>query len=267
MESIAIITGASSGVGREFVHQLDHHAGGPLDQLWLIARSKDALERVAAGCTTKTRILPLDLTDPSSFEALKKEISDACADEKTYVQWLINSAGFGRAGKFVEIGEASNAGMVRLNCLAVVELCSLVLPYMRSGSRIINLASMAGTLPLEGFAVYSASKSFVLNFSHALDAELAATGIHVTAVCPKWMKTGFLDHAGSKQSLKKMMFIGFENPTDVVRKAIRSAVLGRGVCVPSFDMKIAYGALAILPVGFVMAAMRFIGEWTTEHLS
>ena len=267
MKSIAIVTGASSGIGHEFVCQLDQGSGGPLDEIWVIARRRDALNQLASSCKTKIRVFALDLLEPSSFKTIADELANSCANESAYVQWLINSAGFGRAGNFGDIGTQSNADMVRLNCLAVVEMCSIVLPYLKPGARIVNMASMAGTLPLEGFAVYSASKSFVLNFSHALNAELSDGGVHVTAVCPKWMKTGFLEHAGDKKALGRMMFIGFEDPKRVVRKALRAAILGRGVCVPSHDMKIAYGALAILPVGFVMAAMGFLGDWTTERLS
>ena len=217
MRSIAIVTGASSGVGREFVRQLDAGGAGPIDEIWLIARNQDKLAQIAGETTTVTRVFPLDLTDPAAYYTLGDALSDATDDGKLYVQLLVNSAGFGTAGTFAEVGADANAQMVRLNCLATVQMCSIVLPYLRPGSRIINLASMAGTLPLPGFATYSATKAFVLNFSRALDEELSEVGIRVTAVCPKWMKTGFFDHLGPRSAYESMMVIGTEKPEAAVR--------------------------------------------------
>lgn len=258
MKSIAIVTGASSGVGREFVRQLDAGASGPIDEIWLIARNQDRLTQIAIETTTVTRVFPLDLTDPAAYYTLGDALADATDDGTYYVQLLVNSAGFGTAGTFAEVGPDANAQMVRLNCLAVVQMCSLVLPYLRPGSRIINLASMAGTLPLPNFATYSASKAFVLNFSRSLDAELSDFGVRVTAVCPKWMKTGFFDHLGPKSAYGPMMVIGTEDPAKAVRKALKASTLGRAVCVPSPDMKAAYAVLQILPAAVAMSAMRVL---------
>ena len=258
MKSIAIVTGASSGVGREFVRQLDEGAGGPIDEIWLIARNADKLTQIAIETQTVTRVFPLDLTNPAAFYTLGDALSDATDGGKLYVQLLVNSAGFGTAGTFGEVGPDANAQMVRLNCLAVVQMCSTVLPYLRPGSRIINMASMAGTLPLAGFATYSATKSFVISFSRALDEELAEAGVRVTAVCPKWMKTGFFDHLGPQSAWQPMMAIGTESPIVAVRKALRASVLGRPVCVPSPDMKAAYALLQIIPTALAMSSMRLL---------
>jgi short-subunit dehydrogenase len=255
MKSIAIVTGASSGVGREFVRQFDAGTGGPLDELWLIARRADALEEVAATCVTATRTFALDLTSPAAFHTLGDALFDACEDDTAYVQWLVNSAGFGTAGSFADVRPDANADMVRLNCLAVVQMCSTVLPYLTRGSRIVNLASMAAVAPLPGFATYAATKAFVLNLSRALDAELAEVGIHVTAVCPKWMKTGFFDRLGDKSRYAHLTGIGFEDPIRAVRQSIRAAILGRPVCVTSPDMKLAYAIAHILPTSCALAAI------------
>lgn len=258
MRSIAIVTGASSGVGREFVRQLDAGGAGPIDEIWLIARNQDKLAQIAVETTTVTRVFPLDLTDPAAYYTLGDALSDATDDGKLYVQLLVNSAGFGTAGTFAEVGADANAQMVRLNCLATVQMCSIVLPYLRPGSRIINLASMAGTLPLPGFATYSATKAFVLNFSRSLDEELSEVGIRVTAVCPKWMKTGFFDHLGPRSAYESMMVIGTEKPEAAVRKALVASTLGRPVCVPSPDMKAAYALLQIIPTALAMSSMRLL---------
>ena len=101
MNNIAVVTGASSGVGREFVRQLDRGAGGPLDQIWIVARNADALAVIAEQTATPVRAFALDLTEQSSYECLR----DALEDEAPTVQWLVNSAGFGKFGDFGQIAE------------------------------------------------------------------------------------------------------------------------------------------------------------------
>ncbi|MCI1665006.1 MAG: SDR family NAD(P)-dependent oxidoreductase [Atopobiaceae bacterium] len=264
MKSIAIVTGASSGAGREFVRQLDAGIGGPISEIWVIARRQDRLDEVAASCTTPVRTFALDLTDPASFDVVSEALE---AEPSANVQWLVNSAGFGKFGEFGTIGERGNAGMVRLNCLAVVEMCYRCILYMHAGSRIINMASVAALVPQPELTVYSASKRFVLDFSRALDAEMGGVGIHVTAVCPKFMDTEFLSKPGDPEAVKHMTFIGFEKPANVVGTAIRSAIRGRSMCVPSPDMKVVHVASKVLPTRFVMAAERVLGDWASRDLT
>ena len=244
MQHIAIVTGASSGVGREFVRQLASGSGGPLDEIWVIARREDELVSLANELTDVcVRPVPLDLTDNSSFEQLR----DLLASEDHSVQWLVNCAGFGKFGSFAEVGAASSADMVRLNCLAVVEMCSLALPHMQPGSRIVNLASIAGIVPQPYLAVYSATKAFVYELSRMLDEELRDAGIHVTAVCPKFMRTGFLNAPGNAEVARSMCRIGFQDVQTVVRRALTVSVLGGPVCIPSIDMQAAALAAKLLP--------------------
>lgn len=258
MKSIAIVTGASSGVGREFVRQLDAGAGGPLDELWLIARRKAVLDEIASACRTPTRVLALDLTDSAAFEEVSRELSR----EEPRVQWLVNSAGFGKFGDFHAVSEKDTADMVRLNCLAVVEMCYLALPHMAAGSRIVNLASIAGVIPQPRLSVYSATKSFVLDFSRTVDHELSGSGIHITALCPKFMRTGFLDKPNDNEVAHKMCRIGFSPVDKVVRRALRAAVLGRALCIPSLDMKAAHVITKILPTSVTMELEEMVlGLW------
>ena len=264
MRNIAIVTGASSGVGREFIRQLNAGAGGPLDEIWAIARRQDRLDAIKSASKTPVRDFALDLTDPASYEVIERELT---ADDTINVQWLINSAGFGKYGDFTQIGENGNAGMVRLNCLALVQMTYHALLRMHEGSRIVNLASVAALVPQPGLSVYGATKRFVLDLSMALDEELGPVGIHVTAVCPKYMHTEFLDRPGNQQAVDKTTFIGFEEPSDVVRQALAAAVRGRQVCVPSWDMKVVYVLAKLLPARFMVAGERFMGDWTTEHLT
>ncbi len=244
MRRIAIITGASSGVGQEFAQQLNEGKGGPLDELWIVARNKNRLQAIAELCThVPARPLPLDLTKDESFSTLQ-ELLDA---EDITIEWLINSAGFGKFGEYRNIEGTANADMVRLNCLAVVNMTSLALPYMESGSRIVNMSSIAGAIPQVMLATYSATKAFVLELSRMLDHELAPCGIRVTAVCPKFMRTRFLDEPGNNDMADGMCKIGFEDVHSVVSKAIGCAIFGQAVCMPAFDMRIAYIASRILP--------------------
>ena len=262
MRNVAIVTGASSGVGREFVRRLGAGAGGPLDEIWLVARSEGRLAEVASTCPVPCRIVALDLCDPASFGALRDELA-AWGDVR--VQWLVNSAGFGRTGSFADVSREDNADMVRLNCLAVVEACHAVLPHMGPGSRIVNLASVAGFMPLPRFSVYSATKSFVIDFSCALDADLAGTGIRVTAVCPRWMRTGFEANLGDEGAFRSMTFVGFDEVGDVVDRAIRAALLGRRICCPSPATRALRVATRLAPVGLGLAALAVLGRLSARR--
>ena len=244
MQRIALVTGASSGVGKEFVRQFDLGKGGPLDAIWAIARTEENLKEIAASCTSVPVLpVPLDLMHDESFSRIQEMLDE----RDVMVEWLVNSAGFGKFGDFASVGDAQNASMVQLNCLALVRMCSIVLPHMHSGSRIINMASIAGAIPQVMLATYSATKAFVLELSRMLDHELAPCGIRVTAVCPKFMKTRFLDKPGDSQAADGMCRIGFEDVSRVVSKSIGYAIVGKATCIPSLHMKLVYAASRCMP--------------------
>ena len=244
MKSIAIVTGASSGVGQAFVRRLDEGKGGPLDEIWAIARNAERLEDLTESCHGVTiRPIPLDLTTDQAFD----ELSSLLESHDATVQWLVNSAGYGKFGSFADVGRKQNAGMVALNCLGVVNALSVTLPHMVAGSCVVNLASIAGAVPQPELATYSATKAFVLELSRMLDHELAPCGIHVVAVCPKFMRTRFLDKPGNDTVAGRMTMIGYNDVDDVVRKAMRCAIRGKDVCVPSIDVRLAIAAAKMLP--------------------
>lgn len=254
MARIAVVTGASSGVGAEFVRQLSAGGGGPLDEIWAIARRRERIEELAKSCKVPVRAIALDLVDPASFEALETMLGE----EEPQVQWLINSAGFGKFGPALEVDPAQMADMIRVNCLAVVEMCYRVLHYMLAGSRIVNLASAASFMPQPGLVAYSASKRFVLDFTRGIDYELGAAGIHACALCPKFMKTEFLDSPGDASSADHLTKIGFEDMPHAVTSALRAAVLGRSMCISSPDMRLAYLACKLLPYRAAVAAEELL---------
>ena len=176
---IAVVTGASSGMGREFVRQLADRFNG-IDEIWVIARRRDRLKELVSTVPVHLRLFAVDLTDQKEL----MEFQYALEEENPDVKWLINSAGFGKIGPVGSINLADEAGMVDLNCKALCVVTHMVLPYLSGNSRIIQLASSASFLPQPDFAIYAATKSFVLSYSRALNEELKPRGIYVTAVCP-----------------------------------------------------------------------------------
>ena len=238
MRSIAIVTGASSGLGAEIVRRLRAGEFGPLDEVWAVSRRAEKTDPLV-------RPFALDLTDPASFDVLEAALAET---PDARVVLLVNNAGFGTFGAFADMPAADNANMVRLLMLAPVELTYRALPYMAAGSRILNVASVAAFMPQPGLATYSAAKRFVLDLSRALDAELGPVGIHVTALCPKFMRTGFLDHAGADDVAARMADLtGFEDVGRVAARALAAARAGRALCIPSTDMRALYVATKLLP--------------------
>ena len=149
--------------------------------------------------------------------------------------------------------------MARLLMQAPVELIYRTLPYLRAGSRIINISSVAAFIPQPKLAVYSAAKRFVLDLSRSLDAELGSANIHVTAVCPKFMKTEFLDKPGDDVAARAMTAIGFESAENVAKAALRASRAGKDLCIPSLNMRAYYAASRVLPYKAALAAERVLG--------
>ncbi|MBU6163152.1 MAG: SDR family NAD(P)-dependent oxidoreductase, partial [Myxococcales bacterium] len=175
--NIAIVTGASAGLGEEFARQLN--ATADLDEIWLIARRSDRLHALAEELTrTRSRVLALDLTSAADLQTFRTTLDTV----KPRVRWLVNNAGFGKMGAFDSVATEKNLEMIDLNVRALTELTQRVLPYMPADSQIVQVASSAGFSPMTHFAVYAATKAYVVHFSQALGAELRPRGIRVTAV-------------------------------------------------------------------------------------
>lgn len=180
--NIAVITGASSGLGREFARQIDEL--GEVEQIWLIARRRDRLEEVSRLLATQSKILCADLSDRSGVIALEEALAGAAP----VIRYLVNAAGFGRFGSFRDIPLEEIDRMIDLNCKGAVDVTQICLPYCTRGSRILEICSTAAFQPIQFLNVYAASKSFLYRYSRALNAELMHEGITVTAVCPYWVK-------------------------------------------------------------------------------
>ena len=241
---IALITGASSGMGREFVLQLD--AKRKYDEIWAVARRTERLEELAGKTRAKLRPLCLDLTKPES----RTEIASLLEREKPEICDLVNAAGFGRFGTFRELGAAEQAEMIELNVKALTEITHMALPYMKAGGRIFNLGSLSSFQPVPYMTVYGASKAYVLSFSRALNAELKKTGIRVTAVCPGWVRTEFFNRAATDDTIT--YYNRYYDPDDVVRRAIRDMERGKDVSVLGLPVRNQVRAVKLLPHKLVM---------------
>ena len=187
--NIAIVTGASSGMGREFVLQLNQYV--QVDEIWVIARRLDALESLKQEVSVPVRPIGLDLGDAASFPALETMLKEA----KPNIKLLVNAAGFGKFGSHYRISPEDEAKMIDLNCKALVLVTRLCLPYMEAGSHILQLDSLSAFQPVPYITTYGATKSFVLSYSRGMNRELRPKGIRMMAMNPGWVKTEFFNHA------------------------------------------------------------------------
>ena len=225
---IAVITGASSGIGREFVRQVG--AGECLDEIWVIARRAERLRRLADQCQTPVRPLPLDLTQPAALT----ELSDLLKEVSPDIALLICAAGFGKIGSYADIPLPECEQMIDLNCRASVTVILSCLPYMNRGGRILAISSTSAFQPFPQLALYAASKAFLLRYARALRWELRQRGIHVTAVCPYWIDdTEFIPTAKEGESSGAIRHFPFAGKAArVARAALRDSRLNFAVSTP-----------------------------------
>lgn len=250
---IAIVTGASSGMGREAIIQIADRFGG-IDEIWAIARRKERLEQLRRQLPVPLRIFPLDLTQAQALETLKEALETRRPDVKI----LVNSAGYGKIGRVGDLSLADETGMVRLNCETLCAVTHLVLPYLSDHSRILQFASSAAFLPQPGFAIYAATKSFVLSYSRALNAELKPRDISVTAVCPGPVKTEFFDIAETSGKMPAYKQLTMADPKKVVRLALRDSMMGKSVSVYGPLMK-AFALLSkLMPHHILLRVMEHL---------
>ena len=182
---IAVITGASSGIGREFVFEVDKLP--EIEQIWVIARRRERLEELQEKCSHSLRCIPLDLADEASIQEYKALLEA----EEPQINLLVNAAGCGAFGPFAESDLDAQINSLKLNTIALVAMCRVSLPYMDEGCSIVNIGSNSAWQPVPYQSVYGASKAGVLSFSRAIGRELKPKGIHVMCVCPGWIKTEF----------------------------------------------------------------------------
>ena len=231
----------------DFVKELQKEKN--VDEIWMIARRKDRLDQMAEGkCNLKA--LPLDLTKMTSFD----EMENILAKESPEIRYLVNCAGAGRMGNVDQISHKDHGFVLDLNVRALTCMSRICLPYMGTGSYMIQLCSGSAFLPQPVFASYAASKAYVLSFSRALRQEVKGKGISVTTVCPGPVKTEFFEAAGSEVAPAKKKFL--VESIDVVRKALKDAKAGKELSIYGMSMKLVHLAGKILPTSIVLSVMN-----------
>ena len=242
--NIAVITGASSGIGREFVYAIDKDV--ELDELWVIARREDRLLELQDKVRAKIRPIVLDLLDKNSLTQLKAMLEI----EKPNVKVLVNAAGFGLFGTYTEMDMEKQLEIIDLNDRALTGMTYITLPYMSDGGQIYNMGSMSSFQPVPYINVYGASKAYVLSFSKALRVELCQRNIKVMAVCPGWIQTKFFSHAIHDNTVS--YFNRYYGPKEVIEKAVKDMHRNKPVSILGLPERLQVFAVKIMPTWFVL---------------
>ena len=246
--SIAIVTGASSGLGRAFAQKLSREPG--IQEIWAIARREDRLKELGTICACAVRPIPLDLREDTSFRTLRELLKQENPD----VSVLVCAAGFGKMGNAVEIDPGDNAAMIDVNCKAAVAVTLLCRPWLRRGSRVIEISSMSAFTPVPGVGVYAATKAFLESFSKTIRQEWKQDGIAVTAVCPYWIKdTEFIEKAKTGLPGSWHSFYLATTTETVADRALRDSRRNRALSAPGIMASAAMVGTKLLPDSFVAA--------------
>ncbi len=238
---IAIITGATGGVGKEFVQQLI----GEVDEVWAVARNKDKLNQLENEISEKLQGMSVDLSDVKNLSV----ICDRLSNEDVTIQYLVNNAGTGRMAASTDFSVEEIASHISTHNTTMAALCNICIPYMEEGAHIINVASQSAFQPNPYINLYAASKAFTVSYSRALGVELESQGIVVTVVCPGWIKTELLQ---TEMNGVKVHFPHLAEPANVVALAIRDANKGKELSVYSGYVKYMQFLSKIFPHKLVM---------------
>ena len=248
---IAVITGASAGLGREFLRALPDFYPD-IEEYWLISRSREKLENAAKDVSVPVKIFPLDLTLDESYGRLEREYDMLKPD----IALLINNSGCGFLGNVGDGDLWKQTSMIDLNLKGLTAVTHLSIPYMTRGSRIINISSIASFCPNPRMTVYSATKAYISAFSLGIGDELKECGITSTAVCPGPMDTDFIVKGGIKGHSKTFETLPYCSPEKVARGALKAAKKGRSVWTPTLFYKFYRFVAKIVPVKLMMKAAR-----------
>ena len=244
---IAIVTGASSGMGREFVRQLSEYV--QVDEIWAVARRRDALEELKAETPVPVRPVVLDLLEQDSFDKIRSMLEA----EQPEIRLLVNAAGFGKFGAFHKTSVEEDCRMIDLNCKALLVMTRLCIPYMKSGSHILELDSLSAFQPVPYITTYGATKAFVLSYSRAMNRELKGKGIRVMTMNPGWVKTEFFRHAFQTNDGEVQYFDRLYEAADVVKTGLHDLYKTRKDCsIHGLPVKLQVFLVKLVPHRFVM---------------
>ena len=243
---IAIVTGASSGMGREFVRQMNQYIHP--DMIWAIARRQEQLEALCTQTPIPVRPIVLDLSREESF----REFAALLEAEKPEVELLVNAAGFGKFGDFDAIPLENDLSMIDLNCKALVAVTRICLPYMKRGSHILQLDSLSAFQPVPYITTYGATKAFVLSYTRSVNAELKPRGIRMMAMNPAWVKTEFFNHAFQTNNRVQYFNYVYE-AADVVATGLKDLYkTKKDVSIHGLPVKLQVLGVKLLPHKLVM---------------
>jgi short-subunit dehydrogenase len=239
---IAIVTGASAGIGKEFTKLLLQE---DVEEIWAIARNQDRLNSLRIELGDKVITISKDLSSPTEIWT----IGELLNKHKPVISYLVNNAGIAKMGSYQDFSFEEIVETVGINCTAMVTLCTLCIPYMRKGSRILNISSEASFQPLPYLNLYAATKAFERSYSRSLNVELKEAGITSTAVCPSWVDTDLLlkEYNG-----KKIKFPGMVSAELVAKIAMRDTKRGKDMSVCTLYVKCVHLAAKLSPQKLAM---------------
>lgn len=252
MKKIVILTGATGGVGQEFLKQMLEEK---VDEVWAVARNEQKLSKLRVQYGERVVPISVDLSELSGVE----KIEEMLIKHQPHIEYLINNAGMAKMGDYHDFSMEEIDKTINLNCKAPVMLSKICIPYMGEGSKILNISSASAFQPNPYINLYAASKAFERNYSRALNIELKRLGITCVAVCPGWIDTELLQR---EINGKKVKFPGLVTADKVVKQAIKDAKKGKDMSVCSLYVKCQHVNVKLLPQKLVMKIwMAGIGKY------
>lgn len=249
---IAIVTGASTDLGKDFVYEISKHFSG-VEQIWIVDNKADSLEYLKKFVHSKKLVtVKMDLTLDESYLNFKKLLKKY----RPRIKILINCASIGKISNFDKSQYAEQIDMVNLNCKSTIAITKIAIPYMYSGSCIINISSIAAFIPLPKLAVYSATKSMILSFTRALRAELKPKGIHVTAICSGILSSEFEALSSGKKENWAFDKLPLANHQKVVANAMKAAIKNKELSIHGILFKPLVIAAKIIPHGLFLKLFK-----------
>ena len=244
----AVVTGASSGIGREIARQLAAEG----TELVVVARDEHRLEELATELDVPCEVMVADLADVGGVSRIEDRLRDVSAP----IDLLVNNAGFGHQGSFHELDLEREAAVVDVNVAAVHRLAHVAAVAMVAAGRggILNVSSMAGFMAAPGSATYAATKAFVTSLSEAKHAELEPSGVHVTVLCPGFTRTEFQDRADYDTS--KLPDAVWQSAEDVAREGLAGVARNSAIVVPGVQNKVGAAMINVMPRRAMRFAMR-----------
>lgn len=241
-KKIAIVTGASGGIGAEFTKRF---VSEELDEIWAIARNQSRLDALKNNLGDKIITISKDLSDPEDLDSIKSLLEQ----ERPDIRYLVNDAGLARMASYKDYTVEEIQNTISVNCTAMVVMCTICIPYMSEGSHIVNMSSQSSFQPVAYLNLYASTKVFERHYTRALNMELKGTGITATAVCPGWVDTNIILKEVNGHSVKFPALVSCDK---VVTKALNDVKKGKDMSVCTFYVKWMHFLAKVCPQKSVM---------------